>query len=98
MGCLGVLFAITSESAGSLLAATSDDEVMALVKAIEEQWDEEHLAEVDKSWDAMHRALANGTLDMVDTGNPLGRAILNGRQLHQGDDYIVSLVLAEQVP
>jgi hypothetical protein len=53
-------------------------------------------AEIDKAWDAIHRALTDGTLEPG--AFPLGRAILGGRQLHRGDDYIVALVTKLEVP
>ena len=98
MTCRGVLFAISAETAAALLAATSDDEVMRIVEAIEEAWDEERLAETDKAWDAMHRALSDGSLDPSAGEYPLNHTILGGRHLHEGDDYIVALVPASEVP
>jgi hypothetical protein len=97
MGCRGVLFAIDADTAEGLIGAESDDELMELVEELEEAWVEEHLAETDKSWDAMHRALTDGTLG-TRGGALLGRAILGGQHLHEGDGYIVSLVPADEVP
>lgn len=98
MGCRGVLFAIKDETAEQLLAARSDDAVMEIVEAIEEEWDEKFLEETDKAWDAMHRALSDGSLDPSGGSFPLNRAILGGKHLHQGDDYIVCLVSKDEVP
>jgi hypothetical protein len=59
---------------------------------IEERWEEDWLFESDKAWDAIHRYLTNGTLDFSGGSYPLKLAVLHGRQLHSGDDYIISLV------
>jgi hypothetical protein len=98
MGCRGVLFAVSEETVRALLGASSDDEVMAIVEAVEEAWDREHLCETDKAWDAMHRALSDGSLDPTAGEYPLNRAILGGKHLHHGDDYIVALVRKNEVP
>src|SRR5690606_19344710 len=53
--------------------------------------------ESDKAWDAMHRALTDGELEYGNGPEPLNHCVLGPRQLHEGDDYIVSLVLPEEV-
>jgi hypothetical protein len=94
---LGVFFAIDAVQAETLANAGDDDELMDLVKAIEEAWDEENLAEVDKAWDAMHRALTDGQLRYGNGEYPLSHCVLGPRQLHRGDDSIVSLVRPDEV-
>jgi hypothetical protein len=97
MACRGVHFAITSDQLGSVLAASNDDGLMQVIERIEEAWDKEYLAESDKAWDAIHRCLTDGTL-LYDNGEyPLNHVICGGRQLHRGEEYIVSLVTPEQV-
>ncbi len=98
MGCRGVLFAIDDETTKQLLAASSDEAVMEIVEAIEEEWDESFLEETDKAWDAMHRALSDGSLDPTGGSFPLNRAILGGKHLYQGEQYIVALVTKDEVP
>jgi hypothetical protein len=98
VGQRGVLFAITDEVAERLANAPSDRELMQLVEAIEEEWDRDHLAETDKAWDAMHRALSDGTLDVEGGDYPLNRVILGGKHLYEGDDYVVALVPSDEVP
>jgi hypothetical protein len=98
MGCLGVLFAISAPTAQALLDAASDDEVLEIVESLEEDWIEEHLCELDKAWEAMHRALSDGSLDFERGDFPLNRAVLGGRQLYAGDDYLIALVTAAEVP
>ncbi len=98
MPCRGVFFAITPEQAAEFQkSAGDDDHLMELVEAIEKDWDEAHLAECDKAWDAMHRALTDGELQYGNGAYPLNHCVLSPRQLYRGDDYIVSLVTPEEV-
>lgn len=98
MGSRGVLFAIDDTTTKRLLAARSDGALMKIVEAIEEEWDDEFLTETDKAWDAMHRALSDGTLTPTGGSFPLNRALLGGKHLHRGDEYIVALVTRDEVP
>jgi hypothetical protein len=59
MACRGVHFSITEDVAERLLWAKDDQELVAIVEEIEEEWDAAH--ETDKAWDALHRCLSNGT-------------------------------------
>jgi hypothetical protein len=97
MACLGVFFAITSEQASAFQAAPGDEALMELVEAIEEAWDEDNLAECDKAWDAMHRLLTDGALEFGNGPEPLRHCVLGPNQLHDEDDYIVSLVSPDEV-
>jgi len=97
MACRGVLFALTEEDAKCLLAARDDNAVLYIVQEeIEALWDEEWLEQTDKAWDAIHRCLTDGTL-RVKSPSPLAKCILGGRQLHKGDNYIVSFLTPEEV-
>jgi hypothetical protein len=99
MACRGVLFAITNEQAEKLRAARGNDtHVLSIIQdEIEEAWDEAHLCQTDKAWDAMHRWLADGELGFHGSVNPRNLCILGGEQLHVGGDYIVSLLSPAQV-
>jgi uncharacterized protein DUF1877 len=97
MAARGVHFAITSDQLGSVLAASSDQDLMGVIERIEEAWDKEYLAESDKAWEAIHRCLTDGSLLYESGEYPLNHVICGGRQLHRGDDYTVSLVAPEQV-
>lgn len=97
MASRGVHFAITSDHHARLLAASSDSELMEIIEEVEGLWDEEHLAESDKAWDAIHRCLTDGDLLYENGEYPLNHVICGGRQLHQGEDYTVVLVTPEQV-
>jgi hypothetical protein len=98
MSCLGVLFAISPGTAERLVVASSDDEVMEIVEELEEEWEDNFVMETDKAWDAIHRALSDGTLDDDGGEYPLNRAILGGKHLDAGESYIVVLVPKKEVP
>lgn len=97
MSCLGVLFALTEADAQRLLAAGDNDAVMTIIEEIEEKWDEASLFQTDKAWDALHRSLSNGTLFIDEGDYPLNRALMGGKHLYDGDDYVVAYVAANEV-
>jgi len=102
VSCLGVHFALSKEDLDALLAFESDDERLEfLQEEIEERYFQDEdggwKAESDKSWDAMHRLLADGSLDPNGGTYPLNHAVLGGRSLYGDDDFIVSLKTPEQV-
>jgi len=97
MACRGVHFAINGADADRLLAALSADEVLRIIQEdIEEKWDEAWLYQTDKAWDAIHRCLTDGTLSLTSGVYPLKLAILNGRRIDAGSNYIVSLTTPDQ--
>jgi hypothetical protein len=98
MGCRGVLFAIDQQETQALRGAISDDQVQAVVAAIEERWDERFLGQTDKAWDAIHRCLTDGTLAWGNGSFPRNRCILGGESLHHGEEYVVTLTEARDVP
>ncbi|WP_333772265.1 DUF1877 family protein [Streptomyces sp. IBSBF 3136] len=97
MAARAVIFALDAQDAERVLACHGDDEVIALVEEVEERWDMDHLFELDKSWDALHRCFTDGDLAFENGQYPLSHVILGGVPLHQGDDYIVCYVAADQV-
>jgi len=97
MGSRGVLFAITAAQSQRLLSASDDDDVMSVIEEIEEAWDEPNLAETDKAWDAIHRALTDGELGWDNGSAPLNQAILGGRRIYRRDDYIAVYKSADEV-
>jgi hypothetical protein len=96
MSSLGVHFALSTAQERQLLAAGDDNEVMQLVEDIEEADETPHV-DTDKAWDALHRCLSDGTLDLDAGEYPLSHAVLGGQQMLDGDDYSVIYVTAEQV-
>lgn len=101
MSCLGVHFALEQAEVDSLLLLDTDaDRLGYLEQVIEERYfagPRELVAESDKSWDAMHRALSDGTLAPDGGRYPLDHVVLGGRSLYAGDDYIMSLKTPAQV-
>jgi hypothetical protein len=95
----GVLFAIAAEDRDALIGGGDDDAVTEYVsEVIEERWEDEFVAETDKAWDAIHRCLTDGTLGFDNGSFPLNRCILGGRLLTSGEDYLVILTDAPDVP
>jgi hypothetical protein len=101
MGCLGVHFSL-SEAEVDRLRGFEDDEER--VEYLEEELEEEYfanertrVAESDKSWDALHRALSDGTLAWGGGEYPLNHVVLGGELLYSEPDYIMSLKTPQQV-
>ncbi len=101
MGCLGVHFALAKPEVDSLLMLEVERERLDYLQSVLEPryfaGPRDLLAESDKSWDAMHRALADGTLAPEGGAYPLNHVVLGGRSLYAGADYIMSLKTPEQV-
>jgi len=97
MSCLGVHFALTDEEVDKLESLPSDAERLEYIQEdIEERYFAEHkefLAQSDKAWDAIHRALGDGDLSYTSGPEPLRFTILGGTPLYYGSDYIISLKL-----
>jgi hypothetical protein len=81
-----------------LLEAEGDEDVAVIIEEIEESCDPGFDFETDKAWDALHRCLSDGTLDLAGGSYPLSHVVLGGMQLYEGEDYVVALIHAEQVP
>jgi hypothetical protein len=100
MPCLGVHFALSDGDVAAVLAASSDEERLNIVQEIEERYFQEpatHIAQSDKSWDAMHRTCSDGLLTYDGGAYPLNHVVLGGTVLYGEDDYIMSLKLPQQV-
>lgn len=97
MACRGVFFALTPKEESALLSAPDSDAVVELLtEEIEERWDEPWLQEMDKSWDAIHRCLGDGSLRNSQP-SLTAKAILGGRQLSSRSDWVVSFLDAAEV-
>jgi hypothetical protein len=101
MGCLGVHLALSDAEVLRLRSLPNDrDRRDYLVEDLEETYfadAKEYLAESDKAWDAMHRALADGELTWDGGEYPLNHVVLAGELLYTESDYIMSLKSSEQV-
>jgi Domain of unknown function (DUF1877) len=100
MACRGVFFALSSAQKEHLLALDSDEKRISYIQEeIEEPWDEAHLMQTDKAWDAIHRCLSDGTLKVAPSSTPLGKLILGGIQLYSDpQSYIVNLTDSSELP
>ena len=101
MSCLGVHFALTEKEAAHLRSLDDEQERLShLQEVIEEHYlshEKQFAAESDKSWDAMHRALADGEMSWDGGDYPLNHTVLAGELLYTDSDYIMSLKTPEQV-
>jgi len=101
MGCLGVLFSLSEKEVKKLKSFKSDkDRLEYLQEEIEKIYFNkfpERVAELDKSWDGLHRSLTDGKYDWNNGKYPLNHVILGGELLYKEDDYIMSLKTPEEV-
>jgi hypothetical protein len=101
MAARGVHFALADVEIERLRSFPDDaDRLNYLVEELETIYfeeREEYLAESDKAWDAMHRALADGELTWDGGEYPLNHVVLAGELLYSGSDYIMSLKTPIQV-
>ena len=100
MSCLGVLFSINQTTVDIITQLSSEEERVDYVREVIEpdyfdnqpQW----VAELSKSWDALHRSLTDGEIDWDNGKFPLNHVIFGGEILSDGD-YIIVLKKKEQV-
>jgi hypothetical protein len=101
MSCLGVLFSIDQKTVDLIKELPSDEELIDYVKeVIEENYFEnkpQWVAELVKTWDAMHRSLTDGQLEFDNGDFPLSHVILGGESLCEDEGYIIVLKMNEQV-
>ncbi|MDR0902425.1 MAG: YfbM family protein [Opitutaceae bacterium] len=101
MSCLGVHFSLSEKEILKLKSFKADsDRLEYLQEEIEEVYFDEHedrVAESDKSWDAMHRALADGDLSYTKGPYPLRLVVMGGEPLYAASDYIMSLKAPAEV-
>lgn len=101
MSCLGVLFSLDKKTVDKLNSFTSDeDRLDHLQMDVEEVYFNQYpqwTCELDKAWDAIHRALTNGKLEWDGGTYPLNHVILGGEILYSEPDYIMTLKTPEQV-
>lgn len=93
---LGVLFAVPAETVEKLRDLPLPERPEYISEQLEDLYFEEYperTYELDKSWEAMHRALTDGSFDF-DSEAPLAPAILGGELLYfdgdEYDDYIIT--------
>jgi len=100
IACRGVLFALSAAQKEHLLSFDTDEKRLEYVQEeIEEPWDEAHLLQTDKAWDAIHRCLTDGTITVGRCSSPLGKLILGGTQLYSDPQrYIINLTECGELP
>ncbi len=103
MSCLGVLFALDEIDSQRLRSFARKERVDFVSEVLEETYFEQSrqwVAELDKSWDAMHRALTDGELKFGNE-SPLALVILGGEVLYgdyiEEDDYIITYKTPQMV-
>ena len=93
----GVLFAIDDETLARLGEARDDAAVLSIVSEHEERWEAGATCELERSWEAIHRALTGGKLDYQSGPRAERLAILGGVRLIEGDEVLVSAKGADEV-
>lgn len=100
----GVFFALDELTAKKLTKLPPDEMVDFVGEEIEEDFFDnkpEYLAETDKAWDAIHRALTDGYLHWENGDYPLNHVVLGGEVLYGGqeeeNDYVIVLKTPKQV-
>ena len=95
MSCLGVLFAVDADTVDKLREMPVAERPRYISEELEELYFEEYperTYELDKSWEAIHRALTGG-FDF-DSDSPFSPVILGGEVLYfdgeEYDDYIIT--------
>ncbi len=101
MSSLGVLFSLDKQTVEELKSFDDDSERLDyLQEKIEEPMmsnEPIRFAELDKAWDALHRSLTDGTLDLKNGAFPLNHVVMGGEKLYHQDDYIMILKTPDQV-
>ena len=102
MSCLGSHVAITAEQRARLEALPHGEDRYFFIDALREEVDEALQQDLDISWDAIHRCLAQGLPDSekLDTEwgtYPLNHVILGGKDLSDDRNYLIFLVEPDQV-
>jgi len=101
MSCLGVLFSLDASEVEKLKSFDSDeDRLDYLQEELEDVYFKQYpnrIAELDKSWDALHRCLTDGKLEYSNGIYPLNHVILGGEILYYSGDYIMTLKTPQQV-
>lgn len=101
MGCLGVHYGLTDAEVAKLRSYEYDSERLDyLYEDLEENFWSDHpefVAETDKAWDGIHRALTDGHLDYGQGVYPLSHVIMGGERLYFSDDHIMVLKSRKEV-
>ena len=99
LGCLGVFFAIDEQTVNLLRLTPRSERAEYVSEELEEDYyaeRREQAEQIDKAWDAVHRAFSDGELLFDATGSYPGNAIILGGECLYGnedgeEDYIITL-------
>lgn len=97
----GVHFALSEEEVRRLRALPDEEGRLDYVSdELEESYFDgprEYLAQTDKAWDAIHRALSDGELTWDGGSYPLNHVVLGGEQFADGESSVLSLKSPDHV-
>jgi hypothetical protein len=91
----GYHIALGREHAKRLFGIKDDQEILKFLeelKASPEMKKSGRLLDSGTAWDALHRCLTEGELDPAGGDFPLNHAVLGGKRLYQGSDYVAVLI------
>ena len=94
---IGVLFAVPQETVEHIKSLPMAERPVYISDELEDLYFEdypERTAELENSWDAVHRSLTDGSLCFDCSGFPLGGVVLGGEILYydgeQYNDYVIT--------
>ncbi|MCI0359066.1 MAG: YfbM family protein [Planctomycetaceae bacterium] len=101
MGCLGIHLALTGDEANKLKSQLNDDARRDyLLEELEDKYfseEQDFLAESDKAWDGIHRALTDGRFTYDNGEYPLSHVVMGGEIVYHQSDYIMVLKSPKEV-
>jgi hypothetical protein len=101
MSCLGVLFALSEPEVLKFRAQSTDELRLRYIRSELEPYcfseQPGRMYGLDKSWDAMHRVMTDGTLENVSHPYPYSHVILGGDSMYSAPDYIMVLKTPAEV-
>ena len=93
----GILISLDERNQDKLSNAQSDIDVVNALLEIEEQASDSDVFSLDKAWNIIHRSLTDGLLEYDNGDYPLNMCIMDGYQLYEGDETVISVVPQEKV-
>lgn len=98
---LGYHIALSRDNAKRVFAVSDDAALLSLIeefKGSKELRKNGQLVDCKRTWDALHRCLTEGTLDPTGGEIPMNHAILGGKKLNKGPEFIAVLVRPDLTP
>jgi hypothetical protein len=96
----GFHIALGREHAKTLFGIKDDASLLKFLEELKARPDMKksgRLFETGVLWDPIHRCLTEGELDPAGGDFPLNHAVLGGKPLHKGEDYIVVLLRPDMI-